>query len=93
MPRQCFFTGKKTKMGGKRTLRGKAKYLGGVGIKTTSRTRRKFKPNLQKFRAVLDGKLVRLVVSTKALRSGLLSKPLRRQRPAAAPAAAEAVTA
>lgn len=86
MPRQCHFTGKKTRMGGQRTLRGKAKYLGGVGIKTTSRTRRKFKPNLQKFRAVLDGKLVRLVVSTKALKSGLVIKPLRRQRPAAKPA-------
>jgi large subunit ribosomal protein L28 len=93
MPRQCHFTGKKTTFGGKRTLRGKAKYLGGVGIKTTSRTRRKFKANLQKFRAILDGKPVRLVVSTKALRSGLMSKPLRRQRPAAQPVAAEPVTA
>ena len=78
MPRVCAFTGKKTTSGRQYTFRGKAKYLGGVGIKTTGKTLRKFKPNLQKVRAVIDGKVVRILVSTKAIKMGLITKPLRR---------------
>jgi len=78
MPRQCPFTGKKTRAGRKISRRGKAKYLGGVGRKITSRTRRTFKANMQRVRAVVDGKVVRINVSTKALRSGLITKPPKR---------------
>ena len=81
MPRVCYFTGKKTMFGNQKTHRGKAKYLGGVGTKTTGVTRRKFKPNIQKVRAVVDGRVVRLRVSTKALRMGLVVKPVRRSIP------------
>ena len=56
MSRVCYFLGKKTTSGNKIAHRGKAKYLGGVGVKTTGITRRKFKPNIQKVRAVIDGK-------------------------------------
>ena len=38
MPRVCYFTGKKTSFGNQVTHRGKAKYLGGVGTKTTGIT-------------------------------------------------------
>jgi len=79
MPRVCYFTGKKTSFGKQVTHRGKAKYLGGVGTKTTGITRRKFKPNIQKVRAVIDGQIVRIKVSTKAIRNGLVVKPVRRQ--------------
>ena len=48
MPRECFFTGKKTSFGNKVTHRGKAKYLGGVGTKITGISSRKFKANIQK---------------------------------------------
>ncbi len=78
MARVCHFTGKKTKVGRQYTRRGKAKYLGGVGRKVTSKTKRKFKPNVQKVRAMLDGRPVRLLVSTKAIRDGLVVKPPRR---------------
>lgn len=78
MPRICFYTGKKTRSGSTIARRGKAKYLGGVGKKTTGITKRKFKPNLQKVRAVVDGKVCRILVSAKAIRMGLVSKPLRR---------------
>ncbi len=78
MPRQCAFTGKKTHVGGQYTRRGKAKYLGGVGRKVTGRTKRKFKPNIQKVRAVIDGKIVRVMVSTKAIRDGMITKPMKR---------------
>lgn len=78
MPRVCHFTGKKTSMGKQITHRGKAKYLGGVGTKVTGVTARKFKPNIQKVRAVIDGRIVRIKVSVKAIRNGLVVKPMRR---------------
>ncbi|MGE5609050.1 MAG: 50S ribosomal protein L28 [Bacillota bacterium] len=89
MPRVCYFTGKKTTFGNQITHRGKAKYLGGVGTKVTGITRRKFKPNIQRVRAVVDGKIVRIQVSTKAIRNGLVVKPMRRKytKPAEAPTA------
>ena len=89
MPRVCHFTGKKTGFGKKVTHRGKAKYLGGVGTKITGITRRKFRPNIQKVRAVIDGQIVRIKVSTKAIRNGLIVKPIKRQyeKPQPAPAA------
>ena len=88
MPRVCHFTGKKTTFGNQKTHRGKAKYLGGVGTKTTGITARKFKPNIQKVRAVIDGQVVRVKVSTKAIRNGLVVKPVKRRYKAAAAAAA-----
>lgn len=86
MARECMFLGKKTTFGNQITTRGKAKYLGGVGKKTTGITRRKFKANIQKVRAVIDGRVCRVRVSAKAIRSGLVVKPVKRQRPEAASA-------
>jgi large subunit ribosomal protein L28 len=78
MPRVCAFTGRKTSAGRQYSRRGKAKYLGGVGRKITSKTKRKFKPNIQKVRAVVNGGVVRIKASTKAIRSGLVVKPPKR---------------
>lgn len=78
MARKCYFTGKKTRSGRSLSRRGKAKYLGGVGVKTTGVTKRKFKPNIQKVRALIDGKVTRIKVSTKAIKMGLLVKPPQR---------------
>jgi large subunit ribosomal protein L28 len=78
MSRVCYFTGKRTVAGRSITRRGKAKYLGGVGRKVTGISKRKFKPNIQKVRAVIDGKICRIRVSAKAIRSGLIIKPPRR---------------
>ncbi|QOV91301.1 50S ribosomal protein L28 [Humisphaera borealis] len=78
MPRVCYFTGKKTTFGNQKTHRGKAKYLGGVGTKTTGITARKFRPNIQRVRALIDGQVVRIKVSTKALRNGSVTKPVKR---------------
>jgi large subunit ribosomal protein L28 len=79
MPRVCYFTGKKTSFGNQVTHRGKAKYLGGVGTKITGITARKFKPNIQKVRAVVNGRIVRIKVSTKAIRNGMVVKPTVRR--------------
>ena len=86
MPRVCYFTGKKTTFGNQITHRGKAKYLGGVGTKVTGITVRTFKPNIQKVRAVIEGRIVRVKVSTKAIRNGVITKPVKRKytRPAVA---------
>jgi large subunit ribosomal protein L28 len=84
MPRKCPFTGKRTHTGRQITRRGKAKYLGGVGRKVTGKTKRTFKANMQRVRAVVNGAPTRINISAKALRMGMISKPLRReyQRPA-----------
>ena len=90
MPRVCYFTGKKTSFGKKVTHRGKAKYLGGVGTKITGISPRKFRPNIQKVRAVVNGRIVRIKVSAKAIRNGMVVKPAVRRytKPAATPTAA-----
>lgn len=84
MPRVCYFTGKKTRIGNQKTHRGKAKYLGGVGTKCTGITARQFKANIQTVRAVIDGQVTRVKVSTKAIKMGLIKKPVRRNYKAAA---------
>lgn len=78
MSRVCYFTGKKTSAGRSLARRGKAKYLGGVGRKLTGITKRKFKANIQKVRAVVDGNVCRIRVSAKAIRMGLVIKPVKR---------------
>jgi large subunit ribosomal protein L28 len=90
MARVCHFTGKRTRSGRSISRRGKAKYLGGVGRKVTGKTKRKFKPNIQRVRAVIDGKVCRICVSAKAIRMGLVTKPAKRDwKPEAQAAAAE----
>ncbi|MCK4914377.1 MAG: 50S ribosomal protein L28 [Planctomycetes bacterium] len=83
MSRVCFFTGKRTTSGNSISRRGKAKHLGGVGKKITGITKRKFKPNIQKVRAVIDGTVCRVRVSVKAIRMGLVQKPVKRNYTAA----------
>ena len=93
MPRVCQFTGRKTSAGNTYTHRGKAKYLGGVGIKITGKTKRKFRPNIQTVSAVVGGSVQRIKISVKAIRMGLVVKPLKRKYAYKAPASAEAGSA
>ena len=79
MPYECHFTGKKTTFGKKRAYRGQKITKGGFGLKTTGISRRKFRPNLQKVTALVDGRPQRVMVSTKAIRTGLVIKPLKRK--------------
>jgi large subunit ribosomal protein L28 len=74
MPRQCPVSGKKTSFGNHITTRGKAKYLGGVGIKTTGISRRTFQPNLQRIHVWLPNGTTRYIrVATSVIRSGILT--------------------
>lgn len=86
MPRVCAITGRRTHAGRKYAHRGKAKRLGGVGIKTTGKTKRKFKANIHRVRAVVNGRVMRINVSAKAIHGGLVTKPMKRDYD---PAAAE----
>ena len=79
MPRVCYFSGVRTTKGNKIRTRGRPKYLGGVGTKVTACTRRAFKPNLQTVTAEIDGRTKRIKVSTRAIRQGLVIKPLKRK--------------
>ena len=79
MPRVCQLTGVRTTRGNRIRTRGRAKHLGGVGTKVTSCTRRTFKPNLQTVTALIDGTPRRVKVSARALRQGLVVKPLKRK--------------
>ena len=79
MPRVCYFTGARTRVGRSIRYRGKPKYLGGIGLKPTAITKRTFKPNLQNVTAMIDGAPKRIKVSTRAIRNGLVVKPLKRK--------------
>ena len=51
-----------------------------MGTKVTSKTKRTFKPNIQTVRALMpDGSVQRIKCSTKAMKKGLLVKPLKRK--------------
>lgn len=74
MGRQCEVSGKKTSFGNRITRRGKAKYLGGVGRKTTGISRRTFKPNLQKIHVWLpNGTTRHVLVAASVIRTGQLT--------------------
>jgi large subunit ribosomal protein L28 len=76
MPRVCIFTGKKTSSGWTKAEKGRRKE-GGVGNKIKGRTKRKVKPNLKKLRIMIDGESRSVWVSTRAIKKGLVIKPLR----------------
>jgi large subunit ribosomal protein L28 len=81
MARHCEICGKTHAMGNAVTVRGKAKYLGGVGTKVTGIARRKFKPNLQRIRVTIGrGTSTSMLVCTQCIRSGGVAK-LVRHRP------------
>ncbi|NQW47814.1 MAG: 50S ribosomal protein L28 [Planctomycetes bacterium] len=80
MARSCQVCGKGFSVGNQVTIRGKAKYLGGVGTKVTGITRRKFKPNLQRVRVTLGrGTNTNLLVCTQCIKGGRVSKLVRHQ--------------
>ncbi|MGD9789329.1 MAG: bL28 family ribosomal protein [Phycisphaerales bacterium] len=79
MPATCAFTGKTVSRGFKRAWRGQAIAKGGFGLKPTGITRRTFKPNLQDVVALIDGRQERVRASTKAIRTGMVVKALKRK--------------
>lgn len=77
MGMQCAVCGKIPVVGNQIVRRGKAKYLGGVGRKVTGITKRRFKPNLQRIQAELDGEVKRVRVCVACIRSGKVKRPMK----------------
>ena len=77
MARVCEVCGKGPQIGNQVTIRGKAKYLGGVGTKITGINKRQFKPNLQRVRVTMRGANKALLVCTQCLRSGAVTKRIQ----------------
>ncbi len=73
MGKKCEVSGKKTSFGNHVSTRGKAKYLGGVGTKTTGISRRTFEPNLQRIHVWMPNGTTKYIrVATSVIRSGIL---------------------
>lgn len=83
MSRVCDLCGKRVQVGNTIARRGLAKPKGGIGLKTTGVNRRRFKPNLQHVKADVGGSMRRVKVCTRCIKSGKISKGLKRTRPAA----------
>lgn len=77
MARVCDYCGKKTRSGGMIARRGLPKKKGGIGLRITGRTLRKYKPNIQRVRAIVDGAPTRVKVCTRCIKSGKIVKPAR----------------
>jgi large subunit ribosomal protein L28 len=78
MAKQCEVCGKTPRLGNQVTIRGKQKYLGGVGTKVTGISRRKFKPNLQRVHVTTSkGTNKAMTVCVQCLRSGAVTKTVR----------------
>lgn len=77
MARVCEICNKRTHVGNQIARRGLAKAKGGVGIKTTGVTKRKFKPNIQRVRALVNGVTRRIKVCTQCMRAGKIKKPMQ----------------
>lgn len=79
MGAQCQLCEKKTTFGNTLQQRGKAKYLGGNGRKTTGISRRVFRPNLQKINVQLGDRSQKLSVCVQCIRSGAVVKKVVRK--------------
>jgi large subunit ribosomal protein L28 len=75
MARVCEFCGKGTATGKSIARRGLPKKKGGVGLRITGRSKRTFKPNIQRVRAVVDGVATRVKICTRCMKSGKITKP------------------
>jgi large subunit ribosomal protein L28 len=78
MARHCELTGKGPIKGSHIWRSGKAKKKGGIGTHVTAITKRRFMPNLQRVKAVVNGEVRYIRVATSAIKKGLVTKPLRR---------------
>jgi large subunit ribosomal protein L28 len=75
MSRVCFVTGRVRTRGFRIVRKGQSKKSGGIGTHVVKRTKRLFKPNLQRISVILpSGQVKRTWVSAKAIKAGLVEK-------------------
>jgi large subunit ribosomal protein L28 len=78
MARICELTGKRPMKGSIIWRSGKSKKSGGIGTHITAITKRRFLPNLQRVKALVDGEVRYIRVSAAAIKKGLITKAPRR---------------
>ena len=78
MSRVCYFTGKKPRMGKRVTTRGIAKKSGGIGLKTTGISIRRFQPNLQTVKIIEHGTVKRVRVAANYITCGNITRAPKR---------------
>jgi len=78
MAKICELTGKGSIKGSHIWRSGKAKKKGGIGTHITAITKRRFMPNLQRVKALINGEVRYIRVSAKALKQGLVVKAPKR---------------
>jgi large subunit ribosomal protein L28 len=78
MARRCQLTGKGSIKGNRICRSGKAKKLGGIGTHVTAVTKRRFYPNLQRVKTVVNGRVKYIRVAASAIKKGLIVKPPKR---------------
>ncbi|MCK9571993.1 MAG: 50S ribosomal protein L28 [Candidatus Omnitrophica bacterium] len=74
MLKKCAICKKGSLTGKKISRKGQYKAKGGTGSKIARWTMRKFAPNLQSMRIMLDGKLQRVYVCAKCMKKGNLKR-------------------
>lgn len=74
MSRVCAICGKRPVAGRTIARRGLAKKKGGVGKKITGITKRRFLPNVQTVRVILNGSTRRIKVCTACIKAGKVKK-------------------
>ena len=74
MSKFCYVCQKGPSSGGIIKRRGLAKKKGGVGQRITGRTKRRFLPNLISVRILVNGKVKKVRVCAKCLKSGNVKK-------------------
>jgi len=77
MARVCDICEKRTRVGMSIARRGLPKRKGGVGLKTTGHTKRRYFPNLQKIQVQDGARVRRMTVCTRCIKSGRIRKPTR----------------
>jgi large subunit ribosomal protein L28 len=78
MARICELTGKRPIKGSIIWRSGKSKKSGGIGTHVTAITKRRFFPNLQRVKAVVNGEVRYVRVTAKAIKQGLVVKAPKR---------------
>ncbi len=78
MARICELTGKGPIKGSIIWRSGKPKKSGGIGTHITAITKRRFMPNLQRVKAVVNGEVRYVHVSARAIKKGLVVKAPKR---------------
>jgi large subunit ribosomal protein L28 len=78
MARICELTGKRPMKGSIIWRSGKSKKSGGIGTHVTAITKRRFMPNLQRVKAVIDGEVRYVRVTASAIKKGLVVKAPKR---------------